>query len=99
MKHYYNLARIPSLYFWRDNHGNEVDAVIEKGEQLIPVEIKAGKTVTQDYFTGLAYYNTLSKTDPINNIIIFGGKEKQKRSKGQVYPWNDAGTIIKNLYS
>jgi len=49
----YPRGERPNLYFWRDSNGNEVDVVIELGQGLMPVEIKAGKTVARDFFSGL----------------------------------------------
>src|SRR6185312_12052247 len=46
-----------NLYFWRDNTGNEMDVVLDEGTDLYPVEIKAGKTVTGDYFKNLQFWN------------------------------------------
>ncbi len=30
-----------------------MDFLIDKGQKLIPVEVKSGETITSDYFTGL----------------------------------------------
>jgi len=65
-KQTYNLARQPHIYFWRDNHGHEVDCLIEKGVDLFPIEIKAGKTPSSFYFT------ELHKSFKGNKIIHLG---------------------------
>ncbi|MBA3954269.1 ATP-binding protein [Candidatus Dependentiae bacterium] len=97
-KQYYNRARLPNLYFWRDSHGHEVDCIIEKGIQLIPVEIKAGKTVSSDYFTALQYWYRLSEAEQPNGFVVYGGLENQKRNYATVLSWKSANTIISNLY-
>ena len=97
-KQSYNLGREPNIYFWRDNHGLEVDCIIERGQHLIPVEIKSGRTVTSDYFVALEQWNKISKTNPENNILVYAGKEGQQRSLGRVYTWKEAGEIVSNLF-
>lgn len=36
----------PGLHYWRTVTGEEVDFVIERGDQLLPIEVKASATVT-----------------------------------------------------
>jgi len=83
-KQYYNRGIRPSLYFWRDSHGHEVDCIIDQGVKLIPIEIKSGETIDLSYFSGLEYWNTLSEGDPAHSYVIYAGNENQKRSKGTV---------------
>lgn len=52
IKKRYNKGRLPNCYFWRDKTGNEVDCIIEQGQKLHGIEIKANKTITQSYFIG-----------------------------------------------
>lgn len=54
LKHRFHLGRRSNLYFYRDSKGNEVDLLFVNGPDLFPIEIKAGMTITRDYFKGLA---------------------------------------------
>ena len=54
--------------------------MIDNFEELIPIEIKSGKTITNDYFKGLKYWNNL--TGYKGGRIIYGGEDYQKRSDG-----------------
>ncbi len=45
----YNQGRIPNLYFWRDQVGNEIDCIIEGATELSAIEIKGGKTINQSF--------------------------------------------------
>jgi predicted AAA+ superfamily ATPase len=48
MKSAFNGGATPSLYFWRDRSGNEIDFLIGRGSDLLPIEAKSGKTVAAD---------------------------------------------------
>jgi len=96
-KDFFNRARVPHLFFWRDNHGHEVDCIIEHSINLIPIEIKAGRTVASDYFDDLSYWNNLAHADPSKGYVIYAGNENQKRSKGNVLSWENCDTIIKKI--
>lgn len=87
LKQNYNNNRRPRAYFWRNQTGHEVDCIIEKGTQLIPIEIKAGKTINQGYTQELTYWNGLTGTDPKNNVIVYGGTHYQQRSSGLFVGW------------
>jgi predicted AAA+ superfamily ATPase len=79
-----------NLYYWRDKTGHEVDLVIDNGDKLIPVEIKAGKTINQDFFKNLLYWARLSKMS--KGYLIYAGSQEQERSNGiEVINWKSIG--------
>jgi uncharacterized protein len=94
MKHFFNKAQIPPLYFWRDSQGHEIDCIIEQGQRLIPVEIKAGQTINTDYFTGLKFWSTLTETDPSQGFVVYAGMQTQHRSQGTVLSWQSLDKIF-----
>lgn len=89
LKERLNAGATDNLYYWRDKTGNEVDVLIDKAGKLTAMELKAGETVSQDFFNGLIYFSSLNKK-PTQKILVFGGREIQKRSNGVlVKPWSD----------
>lgn len=93
LKQRLNTGKANNLYFWRNSRGNEVDVIIDNFDHLIPVEIKVGKTITQEYFKGLNYWNKLTNTS--GGKVIYGGEGYQKRSQDlEVIPF-EALTDIK----
>jgi len=98
-KTYYNANKEPRLYFWRDNHGHEVDGIIEYQQKLIPVEVKAGKTINQDFFSGIDYWKSLEGNEQARGYIVYGGSETQKRTAYTVVSWHDVASILAELQS
>jgi len=92
IKNYLNAGKRPSLFFWQDKR-HEIDVVIEKGDELIPLEIKSAKTINQDHFKSLAYWCQIAKYDPKKAMLVFAGDEDQKRSQGHVYSWRNLAKI------
>jgi len=90
MKSRLNRGERPNLYFWRDSNGNEVDVVIEIGQGLMPVEIKAGKTVARDFFSGLEKWGAMSGDLSFNPTLIYGGAETYQHKGIRVTAWRDA---------
>lgn len=86
-KYFCNRGMRPPLYFWRDKAGHEVDVIVEYANRLVPVEIKAGRTIDSAYFDELRYWNGLAGTDGSENIVIYGGDDNQVRAAGRVVSW------------
>lgn len=92
LKQQYNLERLPSLYFWRDQSGHEVDCIVEE-VQPVAIEIKASKTVIPQFFKGLSYWNELAQQK--KGYIIYGGAENQSWPDGSIISWRAMGDFIK----
>ncbi|HBR70923.1 TPA: AAA family ATPase [Candidatus Dependentiae bacterium] len=98
IKFYYNAGERPHhVNFWRDQTGNEVDCIIHKDGKLVPVEIKASKTIVSDFFKGLDFFTNLSteKVKIGKGSIIYGGSKNQEREQGTVVSWKDTDRIFK----
>jgi len=94
IKSIFNRGKIAELYYWRDKTGHEVDFIIPHKDGEISIEVKAGKTITSDYFKGIDYWQGL--TGQNNSFIIYAGKDEQKRSKCHILPWNNISKIQGN---
>ena len=79
LKWFYSRGMDAPLYFFRDNIGNEVDLLIEKTRKVIGVEIKAGQTVSNDWFKGLSYLDRVMKKNILSRHIVYGGSDNYKR--------------------
>ena len=83
---------MPRLYFWRDKLGHEVDCLIIQADKQIPIEIKAGKTPSSDYFDGLDYWYTINKKNP-RGYVLYAGDETQERSLGKLVSWRSLSVM------
>ncbi len=94
LKRFFNKGDIPRLYYWRDKLGNEMDCLIEVNDKVKVVEMKAGKTITEDFFKGLNYWGKITASDNKNLFLIYGGNETQSRSSGKVLSWKNIEGIF-----
>ena len=87
LKQRFNKGESNNIYFWRNNTGNEIDVIIDNFNEILPVEIKSGKTITKEYFKGLNYWAKLTGKE--GGKIVFGGHDYQKRSNSiEIIPYN-----------
>jgi uncharacterized protein len=95
LKSRYNRGLPNNLFFWRDNHGKEVDCIIEKAGSLYPVEIKSSQTKSSHFFDTVNYYTNLAKKKARKGFVVYGGKEEMVLKEGHLLPWNKMGGLYK----
>lgn len=88
LKKRFNEGEENNLYFWRDKLGHEIDCLIDEGEDLKAIEIKSGKTIADDYFKNIKYWNMITKNKYKKSFVIYGGRQEQRRTKLYVSPWS-----------
>ncbi len=96
-KQYYNIDLKPSLYFWRDHQGNEIDCILEEALYVAPIEIKSSRTISKSYFKQFSYWKDLQTNVPSHNMLIYSGDTDQKWQEAEVCSWKSAGSIVKKL--
>jgi predicted AAA+ superfamily ATPase len=74
-------------WFWRDNHGDEVDLLLDQGLSLDIFEIKASETILTKNFDGLSKFEGISDLPISKKGLVYAGDLNQKRSHGQVISW------------
>ncbi|ADH86096.1 ATP-binding protein [Desulfurivibrio alkaliphilus] len=97
LKYRFNRGKRSNLYFWRDVRGNEVDLLLAAGPDLFPVEIKAGATISGDYFKGLQTFAAKAPTPPTASALVYAGEENQRRSKVSVWPAQEVAAMMRSF--
>jgi len=87
LKQRLNQVRTPSLYFFRDNVGNEVDLLEDDGDGVRVWEIKAGRTLGAEMFKGLNSYRRVNPA-VIESTLVYGGDESVAREGHHCKPWH-----------
>ena len=96
-KQYYNLNLEPSLYFWRDHAGNEIDCIVDEALYTIPVEIKSSKTSSPEFFKQLQTWKTIASTPSPKSYVMYGGEQNTRWPDAELLSWKSFGTLIQSL--
>ncbi len=91
LKHRFNRGLTADLYFWRDNHGLEVDLVFEQGQRLQPVEIKSGTAYDTSWLTPARRWRDAAGTSAAEPLLVYGGSSSLVRADHRVLSWQDLG--------
>jgi predicted AAA+ superfamily ATPase len=90
-KHLRHTGAAGTAYFWRDNIGNEVDLLIERGGVLQPVEFKSGATFQPAWLQGLlTWQRHAAQARQAEPLLISGAPGNQRVQGVGVAHWRDA---------
>ncbi|MFQ5685648.1 MAG: ATP-binding protein [Candidatus Scalindua sp.] len=87
LKKKFNNIKTHNLYYFRDNVGNEVDVLMDMGSEVIPIEIKSGQTMNDEFLKGLNYYRILNPAVK-QSWLIYGGDKYYQDEGHKICPYN-----------
>jgi predicted AAA+ superfamily ATPase len=95
LKHRYNRGHGAELFFWRDNHGTEVDLLYEHEGLLHAVEIKSGATFSPDWLAASRRFMRYAGGAAAAPVVIYGGADGYRFSGAEVMPWHSMGLRVR----
>ena len=92
LKNRTNAGMQVNLSFWRDKTGREIDIIVDNGNTQFPIEIKSGKTIHDEFLKNIEYWKSM--TGFKKGLVLYAGKENQKRSKGtDILNWRELANL------
>ncbi|MBN1836618.1 MAG: DUF4143 domain-containing protein, partial [Spirochaetales bacterium] len=92
LKRRFNRGQADNLYFFRDSKGLEVDMVLDFGQEVEQVEIKAGKTLSADSLAPLLKFRQLHG-GVRQSYVVYGGSQTLRREGVRVVGWRGVGSL------
>ena len=77
------------LYYWRTNHGAEVDLLVCRGNRILyALEIKSSQNIAKESLSGL---NSFMKDNPNVPVYVLGEKQNRRRLENgaTILNWNN----------
>ena len=87
LKHRLNQGLPADVYFWRDNHGIEVDLLFQHRGLLHAVEIKSGTTFSQDWLKGCQRFAQYAGPRYGASTVVYGGEHSFETQATHVMSW------------
>jgi uncharacterized protein len=98
IKHRFNQGLAADLYFWRDNHGSELDLVFEDAGHLHAVEIKSGTTFAMDWLHSARRWKAMVGAEAAQPLVLYGGSDGFELADARVVTWRELGWLHLGLY-
>jgi len=98
VKNLLNVGKKPQLYFFRDNHGNEVDLLVSSAaRRFTAIEIKSAATFQPEFVKGIDVFSkVLEKKMPVHGQVWYGGQRKTQYQKIKISNPLQHGFSIEN---
>jgi hypothetical protein len=93
LKHRANRGLAADLYFWRDNHGLEVDLLFEHSGRLHPVECKSGTTFSADWLGPLRKWRAAVGPAAADPVVVYGGEFNLTQADHHLMGWRQMGSL------
>lgn len=85
----------PSVYYWRESNGIEIDLIIEKSDnEIAAVEIKGGETFTNYFLKNLSKFKSSDSNLIINKFLLYAGNKEFNFPGVQIIPWKEFPYIL-----
>lgn len=91
LKHRHHHGLPADVFFWRDNHGLEVDLVFEQAGRLHAVECKSGVTVAADWMAPVRRWQAAAGRGTAAPVLVYGGLDSGARADHWLLSWRDVG--------
>jgi predicted AAA+ superfamily ATPase len=91
-----NAGRTPDLYFIRDQHGTEIDLVVEDGRSLHLFEIKSSTSFSTDFTRNL---DAVRRAIPevASATVVYGGDSAAAVRDIEFVPFRDLAARMRQL--
>lgn len=83
-----NLGLRENIWFWRDNHGTEIDFIKEERGELTAVEIKSGMNFHDSYLRNLYLFKKYNP-DVGNRYLIYDGMIEREKNGVRIINWRN----------
>jgi len=93
LKTMYNCGKNSGIYYFRSQSGLEVDLILSKGRELIPIEIKSGATFDASFSKNIKLFRKLSD-NVTNGYVVYGGDKSVKIEDTEFVNFRDISSKI-----
>lgn len=83
-----------NYYFWRDSNQNEIDLLLEHGNIIHLMEMKASLTVKSEHINALHCLDGYLADYSITHSLVNFYDESQQRSNERIVSWKEAGNLV-----
>jgi len=88
-----NRGKSPDLYFFRDNHGLELDLLFRQDNVLTGIEVKSAATLHARFKEGLLRFDTTAT--PIGRkLVVYDGPGRRWSDGVQAVGWREIGSLL-----
>lgn len=89
IKNRYNAAQEPSIGFFRDSAGHEIDFVVDDGADVRLIEVKASSTFNPEFLKNIRFYRAQPSARVSQSAVVYTGDEGFSVDDVSIVPISD----------
>ncbi len=93
VKYYLNRGVIPPLSYFRDSRGHEIDILVSKANEVLPIEIKSGHTINKAYFSNINYLRKLLGDEMPAGLVI-ADRRSEEVNNTKIVGWDGIKELL-----
>lgn len=74
-KHISYSLTMPKMYHYRTNDKKEIDFILEKGDKIVAIEVKASQSISNDAFKHIIDFQNKTKDKKIIGVVLYMGRD------------------------
>lgn len=94
LKERLNRGKEPSLFFYRDSHGHEVDLIYKQAGILYPIEIKSAETFQSEYRKSIDYFRSQYPEVSGKGTVVYSGDEERDTDTYRLVNVRKLGSLV-----
>lgn len=92
LKHRLNNGRSGDIWFWRDNHGIEIDFIKEEEDGLTAIEVKSGMNFHDTYLKNLLLFKKYNPSVK-NMYLAYDGSMERRLKEINIVNWKNVSYL------
>lgn len=88
----FNSGMESNIWFWRDNHGTEIDFLLEYGDGITCIEVKSGMNFHNSYLKNIQLIKKYTKIN--NSFLVYNGTIEREIDESFLINWRN---LVKRL--
>lgn len=89
LKNNLNQGSDKNLWYWRDNHGTEIDFLVERALEITAIEAKSATNFHDDYFKNLVRFKKYN-ADVNEMFLVYDGQLEREKINIRIVNWKNA---------
>jgi hypothetical protein len=89
LKNNVNHGNRSNIWFWRDNHGTEIDFLLETGTDITAIEVKSATNFHDDYLSNLLKFRKYTP-DIKDMYLVYDGLIERKKDNIHIVNWKNS---------
>jgi predicted AAA+ superfamily ATPase len=94
LKANYNMGQSANMFYYRDREGFEIDLILPRGRDILPIEVKSGSTFDPQFAKNIKRFHTFAE-NILDGYVVYCGTESDRVPRVKYINFREVGEIVR----